>query len=128
MGETSNGHDETGAVRVEFRLTDPSYPFVDVSRAETCRVDLQMILPRSKQEYVEYFGVDGVDPTVAHEQFATFESVEAKVLDRHGTGGVIELVAAFWEHAQAYYRHPDGTPTGPSSPPSWRGTRSPSSS
>jgi integrase len=25
---------------------------------------------------------------------------------------VVELVARFWEHAEEYYRHPDGTPTG----------------
>ena len=24
---------------------------------------------------------------------------------------VSELIAAFWDHANAYYRHPDGTPT-----------------
>src|SRR5688572_17260582 len=24
---------------------------------------------------------------------------------------VSQLIAAYWEHAQGYYRHPDGTPT-----------------
>lgn len=31
--------------------------------------------------------------------------------DADGGTRVAEVLAAFWDHAQAYYRHPDGTPT-----------------
>jgi integrase len=35
-----------------------------------------------------------------------------QAIEKHDDLTIIELIAAFWEHAEQHYRHPDGSPTG----------------
>ncbi len=47
--------DSRAVTRVEFALSDGSYPFVSVSEAESCAVILEKCLPQTDDMYAELF-------------------------------------------------------------------------
>jgi DNA-binding CsgD family transcriptional regulator len=81
-----------GVTVVEFRLSDPKYPFVGLSEAEDCRVILEKMLPRGSGAYAEFFSVDGADPDAVLEVARANELVEPKLISRNDDGGLFEFV------------------------------------
>lgn len=79
------------AVEVEFRVRDPSYPFVDASRAENCRLDLEVIVPHSGDGFVEYFTLDGAPPDRVLDVVDQSDGVDANLVARHEDGGRLQF-------------------------------------
>ncbi|QCS41730.1 helix-turn-helix domain-containing protein [Natrinema versiforme] len=75
------------AVEVEFRVRDTSYPFVDASRAEDCRLDLEVLFPHSEAGFVEYFTLEGARPERVLEAVDRSDDVDAELVARHEDGG-----------------------------------------
>ncbi|WP_339102883.1 bacterio-opsin activator domain-containing protein [Haloterrigena salinisoli] len=87
----SRSHSEKPVVEVEFRVDDPSYPFVDVSRAASCRLGLEVIFPHSDGGYVEYFTVEDAPPERILDPIDDTEAVDADLVARHDDGGRVRL-------------------------------------
>lgn len=83
----SGGRRVKDAVEVEFRVRDPSYPFVDASRTENCRLDLEVIVPHSDDGFVEYFTLDGAPPERILDAVNQGDGVDASLVARHDDGG-----------------------------------------
>ncbi|MFB6222497.1 MAG: bacterio-opsin activator domain-containing protein [Haloarcula sp.] len=77
--------------RVEFDLSDGSYPFVSVSASESCSVVLEKCLPQSDDTYAEFFSVEGARPNRLVERAEDDNGGEARVLDRTSDGGLVEI-------------------------------------
>lgn len=91
----SEQYDPSGSVEeLTFELSDPAYPFVDVSVAESCRVELQTVLPREDGRYAELFTVVGASPTRVVELVEAHEQVDPTTLARREDGGVFEFVVS----------------------------------
>ncbi|WP_245742190.1 helix-turn-helix domain-containing protein [Natrinema salaciae] len=73
-------------VEVEFRVRDPSYPFVGASRADTCRLDLEVIAPHSDDGFVEYFTLAGAPPERVLKTLDD-DGVDATLVAQHADGG-----------------------------------------
>ncbi|QSW99675.2 bacterio-opsin activator domain-containing protein [Haloterrigena alkaliphila] len=83
----SRSRSEKNAVEVEFRVDDPSYPFVDASRTEDCRLDLEVIFPHSEDGFVEYFTLEGGHPERILNVVDGCDDVDAELIARHDDGG-----------------------------------------
>lgn len=79
------------AVEIAFTLSDPEYPFVGASAAESCRMELEEMLPRP-EGYAEYFRVVGTDPDRILSLAEANELVEPELLQRYDDGGLFEFV------------------------------------
>lgn len=93
MAKTETGTDHA-VTEVEFSFSDPDYPFVGASEAESCRVTLEEIVPRGDDGYAEFFSVVGADPERIVSLAAEHESVEPRVLNRHDDGALFEFLVA----------------------------------
>ncbi|MDT3434194.1 helix-turn-helix domain-containing protein [Haloarcula sp. 1CSR25-25] len=82
--------DGRAVTRVEFALSDGSYPFVSVSAAESCSVILEKCLPQRDDTYAEFFSVEGACPDRLVE-YVEDDTGDARVLDRTDDGGLVEL-------------------------------------
>ncbi|WP_436344656.1 bacterio-opsin activator domain-containing protein [Natronorubrum sp. FCH18a] len=82
---------EKDAVEVEFRVCDPSYPFVGASRAESCRLNLEVVFPHSDEGVVEYFTVDSGSPERVLDAIDGTDGVDADLVARHDDGGRVQL-------------------------------------
>jgi len=81
-------------VEAEFSVSDASYPFVELSEAENCTVELEELLPRGDGLTAEYFSVTGTNPERAL-AFADREHVvDATLHVCHESGGIFEYVLA----------------------------------
>jgi DNA-binding transcriptional ArsR family regulator len=90
---TRSGGDTDRVVELTFGLADEQYPFVGISSAETCRVELVRMLPR-EEEYAEYFSVTDADPDRVLEHARTVESVDPVPIYRDESGGLFELTVS----------------------------------
>lgn len=91
MPSTRREDERPGEVtRVEFRLTDPEYPFVGASLEEGCRLVLEELVPRS-DDYLEFFSVVDVAPDRVLDLAEDCESVTPTLLERFDGGGVFEF-------------------------------------
>ncbi|WP_077067750.1 helix-turn-helix domain-containing protein [Haloarcula rubripromontorii] len=86
--QSGNGRTVT---RVEFALSDGSYPFVSVSAAESCSVVLEKCLPQTDNTYAEFFSVEDTRPERLVERIDDDTRSEARVLERTGDGGLVEI-------------------------------------
>jgi predicted DNA binding protein len=76
--------------RVEFTVSNTSYPFVAASATEGCRTVLQEILPRGDGTYAEFFAVTGMDPSDVQRLAADSETVDPTLLETFDDGGLFE--------------------------------------
>ena len=81
-------------------MTDESYPFVGVSQAESCRVELEKILPRGSNQFAEYFKIIGADPDRVLELAEASDLVEPRVIARYEDGGLFEFIVTGFCPAQ----------------------------
>lgn len=84
-------HDEEVVV-VEFSLTDPDYPFIGLSGAEDCRVQLEKMLPREAEKYGEYFSIRGTEPEQVLALAERHDLVEPELIASYENGGLFEFV------------------------------------
>lgn len=77
---------------VEFGFQDTRYPFVGVSKNESCRFELAEMFPRPDGRYAEYFHVSGVEP----ERIAAYatETVDITILAEYEDGGSLEFLVS----------------------------------
>lgn len=80
------------AVRVEFTLTDESYPFVGVSAAEDCQMLLEELVPRDAGRFAEFFSVVDADADRIHDAVAEHGGIETRQLAEYESGGLFEFV------------------------------------
>lgn len=99
MDSTGTPGDEV--VLVEFRVTDPEYPFVGLSAAEDCRVSLEKMLPRGDGAYAEFFSIEGADPDRVLERAAASDPVDPRLVSRYDDGGLFEFVVGGFCPARA---------------------------
>ncbi|ELZ18521.1 Bacterio-opsin activator HTH domain-containing protein [Haloterrigena salina JCM 13891] len=85
--EMSRSRSEKSVVEVEFRVDDPSYPFVDASETAGCLLDLEVLFPHSDGGFVEYFTVEGVPPERIPESIDDAADVDADPVAHHADGG-----------------------------------------
>jgi hypothetical protein len=98
---TSDGPGEPdGIVVVRFGVTDVAYPFVGVSQEESCRVELEKILPRGSDRFAEYFKIVGADPDRVLELAEANDLVEPRVITRYEDGGLFEFIVTGFCPAQ----------------------------
>jgi predicted DNA binding protein len=83
--------DGRAVTRVEFDISDGSYPFVSVSEAESCSVILEKCLPQGDDTFAEFFSVEGACPSELVDRVAADGRHEARVLDRASDGGLVEI-------------------------------------
>lgn len=83
--------DGRAVTRVEFALSDGSYPFVSASAAESCSVILEKCLPQTDDTYAEFFSVEDACPDRLVERAEDANSGEARVLERTSDGGLVEI-------------------------------------
>ncbi|PCR91496.1 helix-turn-helix domain-containing protein [Natrinema ejinorense] len=85
------GRRPKNAVEVEFRVYDPSYPFIDASQAENCRLDLEVLFPHSDDGFVEYFTLNGAPPERILDRIDRTDGVDAHLVARHDDGGRLQF-------------------------------------
>lgn len=73
---------------LEFRVTNPEYPFVNGSDIGSCRCILRELLPRSDGEFLEFFEIRDASPATV-ETIAETEPVEDRLLDYHTDNRVV---------------------------------------
>lgn len=81
-----------GVVVVEFAVSDHAYPFVALSAAEDCRVDLERMLPRGSGRFAEFFSVAGADPDRVLERAEEADDIDPRLVERDDDGGLLEFV------------------------------------
>lgn len=83
--------DRRPVTRVEFELSDETYPFVSMSETESCSVILEKCLPQTDDTYAEFFSVEGARPDRLAECVEEDAQREGRVLDRTSDGGLVEI-------------------------------------
>jgi len=76
---------------LEFSLSDPSYPFVEISSVGR-KATLEELIPRKEGRYSEYFTVTGVDPEDVLTFAAEYDALEAKLLEEREDTSLFEFV------------------------------------
>ncbi|WP_226008306.1 bacterio-opsin activator domain-containing protein [Natrinema salinisoli] len=79
---------------VEFGFQDPRYPFVGVTKKESCRFELAEMLPRPDGRYAEYFHVSGVEPERVAGYATELETVDVTILAEYEDGGSLEFLVS----------------------------------
>ncbi|MHB9286733.1 bacterio-opsin activator domain-containing protein [Halobacteriales archaeon Cl-PHB] len=82
------------ATEVEFRFDDAAYPFVGLTTAGTCELDLVRMIPRANDGYAEFFEVHGDDPENVLAEVLDVEGVEVHLLETSADGGLVEFEVA----------------------------------
>jgi len=90
---TDNSSADDTVVRLEFRLSDPQYPFVAASERESCTLLLERFLPRGEGTYAEFYTLRDGDPSAVVEAAETFEGADGRVLETADDRGLVELTA-----------------------------------
>ena len=79
-------------IEVVFRVDDPTYPFVAVSREGEVVASLERMLPREDGEYAEFFSITGADPDRVVELAERSERVrETRIVTREDDSGLFEF-------------------------------------
>lgn len=77
--------------QVKFEFTDPTYPFVGASAAESCQMMLEEIIPRGEGRYAEFFSMSGGDPDRVLALAEEHDKATPALLARYDTGGLFEF-------------------------------------
>lgn len=92
MGPHQSGDSPDGTVtEVEFRISEPAYPFVAASEAADCTVALEELVPQSSGTYLEFFSVRGAPPKEVEPVLAEFGDVEVRLVDEYESGGIFRF-------------------------------------
>ncbi len=83
-----------GVTEVRFALSDPAYPFVGITEALDCRVELERMLPRGDGEYAEFFQVTGADPARIMEMAEENDLIEPTLLSGSDDHGLFEFIVS----------------------------------
>jgi len=78
-------------LEVEFAVSDSTHPFVGVSEAEECRLELAEMIPRGGDTYAEFFNVIGTDPERVVDAAAPSEVTDASLVRAFDDGGLVEF-------------------------------------
>lgn len=78
-------------VEVQFETDDPSYPFVDLSASQSCRVELLTLLPRERDEFAEFFAVSDADPGPVLERASERDPVTPHLLSSNDGKSLFEF-------------------------------------
>ncbi|WP_226022679.1 bacterio-opsin activator domain-containing protein [Halomicrobium salinisoli] len=78
-------------VHLEFRLTDPSHPFVGLSTVGDCEVELIESYPRRTGGYRSIYSVANADPDRVLGRAAAIADGGAQFVSRRADGGLLEL-------------------------------------
>ena len=79
---------------VEFSLRDSTVPFVNVSKAEACMLDLVEVVPRRDGRYAKFFRVRGASVDDVTARAGRYDSVDATVVKAHDAGGIVEFTVS----------------------------------
>ncbi|MFD1685791.1 bacterio-opsin activator domain-containing protein [Halobellus litoreus] len=79
---------------IEFALRGSKYPFVALSDAENCAVELVGMLPREGDRYAEFFNVNGADPQRVLALVDEYETVEASLLSAYDDIALFEFLVS----------------------------------
>lgn len=91
MRKNADPRERSAVTELTFALSDPSYPFVGASGAESCRFDLEEIVPRGGGRYAEFFTVSDADPDRILTLAERRDAVEPHLLGTHASGGLFEF-------------------------------------
>ncbi len=89
-GQASDG----SVVEMEFVFDDPAYPFVGVSAAKSCEVELQEMIHRGDGEYAEFYSVRGADVEDIAASAEDHGMTTPKIIEAYDDGGLVEFVVA----------------------------------
>lgn len=90
MGETVQRQQST-VCEVSFSCNDPEYPFIMVSKEESCQIELAEMFPRPNGHYAEFFSVSGTDPIRIAAHGEGYDSVDVTILSTYTNGGFVEF-------------------------------------
>lgn len=76
---------------VEFRITDSRYPLVSIPEQTGCETRIEQIVPRDDGTYAVFHCFTGASPERVAEQTNEYASLDARIIDRHDEGGVLEV-------------------------------------
>jgi len=79
---------------VEFTLRDPTYPFVGVSEAEGCTLELAEMVPRGDGRYAEFFNAVGTDPSRIVDLAGAHDTADVSLLREYENGGLLEFLVS----------------------------------
>lgn len=92
MGIQTQRHTDELVTRVEFSLSDPSYPFVGVSQLDGARVMLEEMVPRGNGTFSEFFSVVGVDPDRVLDLASDHSRADPTLLNTYDGGALFEFL------------------------------------
>lgn len=93
MSSESGSPTPTAVTRVEFRLQEPEFPFVQVTAEQSCTARLEEVIPRD-EGYTEFFTFTGVDPAAVFEAVEEVDPVDARLLTANDHRGLFEFDVA----------------------------------
>ena len=76
--------------RVEFRLSEPDFPFMEVAAGHSCTARLEEIIPRN-EGYAEFFTFTGAEPSTVYDAVTGYEPVDAHLLTADRQRGLFEF-------------------------------------
>lgn len=88
MSET----EDDAVVEVEFSVTDDRYPLVSIPDRLDCRTRVEQIVPRGDDTYAIFHCFSGATAAEALACIHEYDSIEARTMDAHDDGGVVEVV------------------------------------
>jgi predicted DNA binding protein len=91
MTDSATEH-RNDVVEVEFTTDDTDYPFVALSDAEDCIVDLAEMIPRSDDAYAEYFTIEDADPHDVLDHANDADTADVTLVEPHDDGGLFEFL------------------------------------
>ncbi|MFD1599315.1 helix-turn-helix domain-containing protein [Halobellus rarus] len=94
MANESSSDRDDPVSEVEFTLRGSKYPFVALSDAENCTVELVGMLPREGDRYAEFFNVNGADPQRVLALTEEYETVESSLLSSYDDVSLFEFLVA----------------------------------
>lgn len=94
MAAQNGGESESPVVEIEFRFDNPDHPFVGVSGAKSCEVELQEMIHRGDGMYAEFYSIRGADVDDIAEMAEDHGMVTPKVIEEYDDGGLVEFTVA----------------------------------
>lgn len=94
MADSPGQSQDDPVLAVTFRLTDETYPFVAVSQAESCTIELAEMIPRGEGTYAEFFNVSDAEPEKILSRAGERETIQASLLRAYEDGGLFEFQVA----------------------------------
>lgn len=89
------GRKSTGPViEVEFSISDSTYPFVAATQDGACVTELAKMVPRTDDQYAEFFNITGITPDHILDLAGSYETLDVSILREYEDGGLFEFVAS----------------------------------